>query len=56
MRKQLSTALIALLTFMSSAFADNEIYIDQTGSSATININIIIKYVTRTYLIDVHGC
>src|SRR6056300_1602870 len=39
MRKQLSTALIALLTFMSSAFADNEIYIDQTGSSATININ-----------------
>ena len=39
MKTKLTVASIALLTMTSAAYADNVIYIDQTGSSASININ-----------------
>lgn len=39
MKGKLTVASLALLTMATSAYADNVIYIDQTGSSATININ-----------------
>lgn len=37
--KALSAAFLLTLFAMNSALADNVLYIDQTGSSATININ-----------------